>query len=216
MFTQLIDIFLHLDVHLAELAQMMGLLTYVILFLIIFAETGLVVTPLLPGDSLLFAAGALCAVEGSGLNVHLMAGLLFVAAVSGDASNYVIGRYLAPKIFTSERSWLLNRNHLRKTEEFYKKYGPFTVVIARFVPIVRTFAPFVTGMSRMPFGRYIPFNLLGASTWVLGFTYAGYVFGNVPAIKRNFHIVVVAIIVLSVLPIVIEWFKHRRAKNLTN
>lgn len=211
MLSQFVDIFLHLDVHLAELAQSMGPLVYLILFLIIFAETGLVVTPILPGDSLLFAAGALCAVDGSGLSVHLMAGLLFVAAVLGDASNYMIGRYFAPRIFTSEHSWLLNKKHLKKTEEFYLRYGPFTVVIARFVPIVRTFAPFVTGMSRMPFKKYVPFNLLGAGAWVLGFIYVGYIFGNVPAIKSNFHIVIVAIIVLSVMPIAVEWLKHRRA-----
>ncbi len=210
---QIIDIFLHLDVHLATLAQTLGPWLYVILFLIIFAETGLVVTPFLPGDSLLFAAGALCAIEGSGINVHLLVVLLIIAGILGDAVNYSVGRFFGPKVFASETSWLLNKKHLLKTEEFYQRHGPFTVVIARFVPIVRTFAPFVAGIGKMRYRKFFAYNVGGALAWVLSFTYGGYMFGNVPAIKRNFHIVVVGIIIVSILPIVFEWVKHRRQKT---
>lgn len=209
---QIIDIFLHLDVHLAELAQSMGPWLYLVLFLIIFAETGLVVTPFLPGDSLLFAAGALCAIDESGLNVHLLAGILIVAGVLGDAVNYSAGYFIGPKVFTSESSWFLNRKHLIKTEEFYHKHGPFTVVIARFVPIVRTFAPFVAGIGKMKYRKFFFYNVSGALAWVMSFTYGGFLFGNVPAVKQNFHIVIVGIILVSVMPIVFEWLKHRRQK----
>lgn len=210
MLAQVVDIFLHLDVHLAELAQTMGPWLYVVLILIIFAETGLVVTPFLPGDSLLFAAGALAAIETSGLNVHLLAVFLIAAGILGDAVNYSVGHFLGPKVFKSDKSVLLNKSHLLKTQDFYQRHGPFTIVIARFVPIVRTFAPFVAGIGKMSYSRFGLYNVMGAVAWVTSFTYGGYFFGNVPAIKRNFHIVIVAIIVISVLPIVVEFVKSRR------
>jgi membrane-associated protein len=210
---QIVDMFLHLDVHLASLSQAMGLWLYLVLFLIIFAETGLVVTPFLPGDSLLFATGALCAVEGSGLNIHLMAPLLLAAAIMGDSLNYCAGRFLGRRIFNSEHSWLLNPNHVVKTEDFYRRHGPFTVVIARFVPIIRTFAPFVAGLGKMPYRRFIGFSVGGGIAWVAGFTYAGFFFGNIPAIKRNFEYVILGIIAVSVMPIVLEWLKRRRKQS---
>ena len=214
MVAQLIDIFLHLDVHLAELAQNMGPWLYLLLFIIIFAETGLVVTPFLPGDSLLFAAGALAAVEASGLDVHLLAILLIVAGVLGDAVNYSVGHYLGPKIFTSEKSFLINKDHLRKTQLFYQKHGPFTIVMARFVPIVRTFAPFMAGIGQMRYSNFALYNVGGAVAWVLSFIYGGYFFGNMPMIKRNFHIVIIAIIVLSILPMVFEYLRQPRKTQI--
>jgi len=210
MMAQFVDVFLHLDVHLAQLAQDMGPWLYLLLFVIIFAETGLVVTPFLPGDSLLFAAGALAAVEASGLNVHALALLLIVAGILGDAVNYSVGHFLGPKIFFSEKSFLINKDHLRKTQNFYVKHGPFTIVMARFVPIVRTFAPFVAGIGKMSYAKFATYNVGGALAWVLSFIYGGYFFGNLPSIKRNFHVVILAIIVLSVLPMVIEFWRQRR------
>lgn len=210
MLAQFVDVFLHLDVHLAQMAQDMGPWLYLLLFAIIFAETGLVVMPILPGDSLLFAAGALAAIDASGLNVHLLVILLIIAGVLGDAVNYSIGHYLGPKIFSSEKSYLINKAHLLKTQAFYERHGPFTIVMARFVPIVRTFAPFVAGIGRMHYSKFALYNISGALAWVLSFTYGGYFFGNVPAIKRNFHIVIVAIIILSVLPMVFEFIRQRR------
>ena len=210
MVAQVVDIFLHLDVHLAELAQTMGPWLYLLLFVIIFAETGLVVTPFLPGDSLLFAAGALAALEASELNVHLLAMLLIVAGVLGDAVNYAVGHYFGPRIFFSEKSWLINKDHLRKTQVFYEKHGPFTIVMARFVPIVRTFAPFVAGIGKMRYSKFATYNVTGALAWVLSFMYGGYFFGNMPLIKRNFHIVIVMIIVLSILPMVVQYFRELR------
>lgn len=190
----------------------MGPWLYLVLFLIIFAETGLVVTPFLPGDSLLFAAGALCAVEATGLNVHFLAAILIVAGILGDAVNYAVGFFVGPKVFTSDTSWFLNRKHLIRTEEFYHKHGPFTIVIARFVPIVRTFAPFVAGIGKMKYRRFFAYNVSGALAWVLSFIYGGFLFGNVPAVKQNFHVVIVGIIIVSVMPMVVEWFRHRRRK----
>jgi len=207
-----IDIFLNLDTHLAIMAQAMGPWLYLLLFMIIFAETGLVVTPFLPGDSLLFATGALCAMPETGLNVHLMVGLLIVAGILGDAVNYSVGKFIGPKVFTSEASWLLNKKHLIRTEEFYQKHGPFTIVIARFVPIVRTFAPFVAGIGKMKYRQFAFYNVSGAIAWVVSFIYGGFLFGNVPAVKRNFHVVIVGIIIISVAPIVVEWLRHRRQK----
>lgn len=213
MFGQMIDLFLHLDVHLAELAQQMGPWLYVILFLVIFCETGLVVTPILPGDSLLFAAGALAAVEGTGLNVHILVLLLIVAGILGDAVNYSIGKFFGPRVFKSESGIFLNKKHLDKTAEFYQRHGPFTIVIARFAPIVRTFAPFVAGIGKMGYGKFAFYNVMGAVAWVTSFTYGGYAFGNLPAVKRNFHVVILAIVVLSLMPMVFEWIRSRRQKT---
>jgi membrane-associated protein len=206
-----IDVFLHLDVHLAEWATALGAWIYVVLFLIVFCETGLVVTPVLPGDSLLFAAGALCALDGSPMSVWVLAVLLVVAAVAGDAVNYSIGKFVGPAVFTSEHSRFLNRKHLLRTQEFYERHGGKTILLARFVPIVRTFAPFVAGIGQMRYTYFATYNVVGALTWVLSFLFAGYWFGQLPAIKRNFHIVIVAIVVISILPMVFEYVRARRA-----
>ncbi len=213
-FMHLLDIFLHLDAHMNEWAGELGIWLYLILFLIVFCETGLVVTPFLPGDSLLFAVGALSATEGSPIRIVHVCVLLIIAAILGDAVNYSIGKYLGPKVFSSERSRFLNKEHLVRTQHFYEKHGGKTIILARFVPIVRTFAPFVAGIGRMGYARFATFNVVGAFVWVLGFTIAGFAFGNIPAVKRNFQYVVVGIILVSVLPIAIEFFKARRRKKL--
>lgn len=206
---QAIDIFLHLDVHLNELATVLGPWLYVVLFLIVFCETGLVVTPFLPGDSLLFAVGALASVEGSVIELPFVWVLLMIAAILGDAVNYAIGNRIGPRVFTSETSWLLNKDHLIKTQHFYEKHGGKTIIIARFMPIIRTFAPFVAGIGRMGYGRFAMFNVVGGIVWVTSFLLGGYFFGEVPVVKRNFHVVIVAIIILSVLPPIIEYLRSR-------
>jgi membrane-associated protein len=210
--TQLLDVFLHLDAHLAEWADVLGPWLYGLLFLIVFCETGLVVTPFLPGDSLLFAAGALCALAGSPLALPPLAGLLIVAAVTGDALNYWIGSYVGPAVFTSEHSRLLNRQHLIRTQNFYARHGGKTIFLARFVPIIRTFAPFVAGIGRMRYAYFATYNVTGALAWVLSFLLAGYWFGQIPTVKRNFHVVIVAIIAISVMPIAVEWLRARRER----
>jgi membrane-associated protein len=202
-------LFTQLDGFLLDLAKAVGGWTYAVLFAIVFCETGLVVTPFLPGDSLLFAAGALCAVPDLGLRVEGMAALLFVAAVLGDALNYHVGRWIGPPAF-SGRFRFLNPAHLQKTREFFERHGGKAVVLARFVPIVRTFAPFVAGVGTMSYRRFFLYNVAGAVVWVGLFLAAGYLFGNLPFVKRNFSKVILAIIVVSVLPIVWEWWKHRR------
>jgi membrane-associated protein len=207
-----IDIFLHLDQHLNEWASDLGPWLYALLFLIIFCETALVVTPFLPGDSLLFAVGALSASEGSPIGVHTVVILLIIAAISGDAVNYSIGKYLGPRVFRWERSRLFNPEHLVKTQKFYEKYGGKTIILARFVPIVRTFAPFVAGVGTMSYGRFAMFNVIGGVVWVAGFVYLGHAFGNMPVIKKNFQYVILGIIVVSVLPIVIEFWRARRER----
>jgi len=199
----------HLDTHLVSWSQTMGPWLYVLLFAIIFCETGLVVTPFLPGDSLLFAVGALCALGG--LNIAIIIPLLLVAAILGDAANYFIGMTVGPKVFTSTTSKLLNRAHLLRTQAFYDKYGGKTIIIARFIPIVRTFAPFVAGIGKMQYRRFLSFNVIGAVAWVALFIPAGYVFGNLEVVKKSFHLVIFAIIGLSILPAVIE-FARERAK----
>lgn len=208
--TEIIDVFLHLDVHLNEWAGALGVWLYALLFLIVFCETGLVVTPFLPGDSLLFAVGALLSVPGTPLSLSGMMVLLCVAAVLGDAVNYTIGHRVGPRVFTSETSWLLNKEHLVRTQKFYEKYGGKTIVLARFMPIVRTFAPFVAGIGQMNYSRFALFNVTGGITWVCSFLFAGYFFGAVPVVKRNFHLVIVAIIIISVLPPVFEYLRARR------
>jgi len=211
-FTQLVDIILHLDVHLNEWILYFGPGIYALLFAIIFCETGLVVTPFLPGDSLLFALGALAAGDNPSLSLPVLMGSLIVAGILGDATNYAIGRYLGPKVFR-EKSWLLNRDHLLRTQAFYEKHGGKTIIMARFIPIIRTFAPFVAGIGNMVYRRFAMFNVVGAVLWVGLFLVAGYFFGNLPAVKRNFHVVIFAIIILSVLPPVIEWLRSRRTQS---
>jgi len=208
------NVITHLDVHLADWARDMGPWLYVAMFLVIFCETGLVVTPFLPGDSLLFALGALCAIDGSPVMIGLLIPLLIVAAVLGDAVNYSVGRRLGPRVFNSEKSLLLNKKHLERTQAFYEKYGGKTIIIARFIPIIRTFAPFVAGIGKMRYRRFAAFNVIGAILWVGLFTPAGYVFGNQAVVKKNFHLVILAIIVLSVLPAVIEVAREWRARRM--
>jgi len=208
------DVMTHLNVHLNDWARDMGGWLYVVLFLVIFCETGLVVTPFLPGDSLLFAVGALCALDGSPLMVGLVAPLLIVAAVLGDAVNYSAGRHIGPRVFTSETSFLLNKKHLARTQAFYEKYGGKTIIIARFMPIIRTFAPFVAGIGHMRYQRFAAFNVIGALAWVGLFVPAGYLFGNLEYVQKRFHIVILAIIVLSVMPAVIEFAREWRARRI--
>lgn len=207
---ELVDIFLHVDKHLNELIIFMGPWIYVLLFLIIFCETGLVVTPFLPGDSLLFACGALASIDSSPLNITFLSTLLIIAAVLGDGINYTIGHWFGPKVFASEDSKLFNKKHLIKTEKFYEKYGNKTIFLARFVPIVRTFAPFVAGIGKMRYRNFATYNVTGGVTWVLLFTLSGYYLGNVPTVKRNFHIIIVLIILLSIMPIIVEFMKNRK------
>jgi len=204
----LFDFILHLDRHLVELVAQFGGWTYAVLFAIIFCETGLVVTPILPGDSLLFAVGALAA--SGALNVFLTFVLLSIAAIVGDTVNYWIGYLVGPKIFMSTGSRWLNRKHLERTHEFYEKYGGKTIIIARFIPIVRTFAPFVAGIGRMTYWKFLLYNVVGGIAWIGIFLYAGYFFGNIPVVKANFGLIVVAIILISVLPAVIEYLRARR------
>jgi membrane-associated protein len=207
-----IDVFLHLDRHLGDWSQALGPWLYFLLFAIVFCETGLVVTPFLPGDSLLFAVGALASVPNSGVNVWVAAALLIAAAVLGDAVNYAVGAYMGPKVFSREDSRWLRKEHLERTHAFYEKYGAKTIILARFVPIVRTFAPFVAGVGSMTYAKFATYNIAGAVGWVLSLLLAGYFFGQIPTIQRNFHIVIVAIIVISLLPIVFEFVRARRAK----
>jgi membrane-associated protein len=201
-------LFSELDAALAEIIQRHGQWTYLILFAIVFAETGLVVTPFLPGDSLLFAAGALA--SQGGLSVPLMMVLLFIAAVIGDAVNYHIGKWIGPPAFTG-RYRFLKQSHLEKTQRFFEKHGGKAIIYARFVPIVRTFAPFVAGVGTMSYGRFLAFNVIGAVLWVVGFVGAGALFGNIPWVKENFSKVILGIIVLSVMPIAWEAFAAWRA-----
>ncbi len=206
----LVDFILHIDKHLAEIIAQYGTTTYVILFAIIFAETGLVVTPFLPGDSLLFAAGAFCAKPETGLNVHAMAALLFVAGVLGDTVNYWIGAKLGPKVFTRDDSLLLRKKHLERAHAFFEKYGGRAIILARFVPIVRTFVPFVAGIGKMTYSHFITYNIIGGFIWIYFFTYAGFFFGELPFVQKNFKIVILAIIILSVVPIIVEFIRARR------
>ena len=211
---KLVDFIVHIDRHLAEIIASYGLWTYAVLWLIIFAETGLVVTPFLPGDSLLFAAGTFCAKPETGLNVHLMAVLLWVAAVLGDTVNYWLGSRIGPAVFKREDSMFLRKKHLERAHAFFEKYGGRAIILARFVPIVRTFVPFVAGVGRMHYGRFIAYNVIGGFIWIYFFLYAGYWFGGLPFIQRNFKLVILAIIIISVLPIVWEtWRAWKEAKQ---
>jgi membrane-associated protein len=212
LFFAALDIFLHLDAHLDEWMALYGAWLYAILFVVVFCETGLVVTPFLPGDSLLFATGALAARPTSPLEVGWVILLLIVAGVSGDAVNYSIGYRVGPRVFSRESSWLLNKKHLLEAQRFYERYGGKTIFLARFVPFIRTFAPFVAGIGKMRYRRFAIYNVSGAVTWVVAFTLGGYWFGNLPAIKRNFHFVILAIIIISVMPAVIEVVRERRRR----
>jgi len=205
-----IDLFLHLDRHLAELTHALGPYVYFLLFAIVFCETGLVVTPFLPGDSLLFATGALASLPDSGLSFPILAALLVAAAVLGDAVNYSVGAWFGPRVFASEESRWLNKQHLRRTHEFYEKYGGKTIILARFVPIIRTFAPFVAGVGAMTYPRFALYNVTGGTAWVLAFLGAGHWFGQLPIVKQYFHLVIVAIIVISLIPVVVEVVRARR------
>ena len=209
--TQLIDFIRHLDVHLENIMREYELMTYLILALIIFCETGLVVTPILPGDSLLFAAGALIAKTGI-LNVWLLIPLLFCAAILGDNTNYFFGKYLGDKVFTKDY-WFLKRKYIDQTHEFYEKHGGRTLIIARFVPIVRTFAPFVAGVGKMEYRKFISFCVAGGILWVSLLTLAGYFFGQIPVVKNNFEVVVIGIICFSVLPILSEVVRVKLGKK---
>jgi membrane protein, dedA family len=204
-----IDFILHIDQHLTALSAQYGMWIYAILFLIIFCETGLVATPFLPGDSLLFAAGGIAAVGG--MNIHIMVLILLIAAILGDAVNFMIGKYFGAKLFSNPDSKIFRRAYLEKTHAFYEKHGGKTIIIARFVPIVRTFAPFVAGMGDMHYGRFIRYNIIGAMAWVLLFSYLGYFFANIPLVKNNLGLVLGAIIVISILPAVIEIVRAKYA-----
>ena len=204
----LIDFIIHLDVHLGEIISTYGSLTYGILFLIVFAETGFVVTPFLPGDSLLYAAGAFAAI-GS-LNIWLMIFLLIVAAILGDTVNYWIGHFFGQKIVDNPKIKFINQDHIDKTEKFYKKHGGKTIILARFVPIVRTFAPFVAGVGKMNYSHFILYNVVGGIAWVMLFGWVGFFFGNMPVVKHNFTLVIFAIIGLSVLPMIFEMVKGKK------
>ena len=204
---QLLDILLHLDRHLDTIIQQYGVWTYLILFLIIFCETGLVVTPILPGDSLLFAVGTFAARDA--LDLGLLLVLLSVAAVAGDTVNYAIGYRVGPQIFRKEGVRFLNREYLDRTHRFYERHGAKTIVIARFVPIIRTFAPFVAGVGRMSYARFVTYNVAGGVGWIATLVLGGYLFGNISVVRQNFTLVIFAIIVLSILPGVIEFLRQR-------
>ncbi|BDH45058.1 membrane protein [Salmonella enterica subsp. enterica serovar Choleraesuis] len=209
----IIDFILHIDVHLAELVAQYGVWVYGILFLILFCETGLVVTPFLPGDSLLFVAGAISALPTNDLDVHTMVLLMVIAAILGDAVNYTIGRLFGEKLFSNPNSKIFRKSYLDKTHGFYARHGGKTIILARFVPIVRTFAPFVAGMGHMSYRHFAAYNVIGALLWVLLFTYAGYIFGDLPVVQENLKLLIVAIILVSILPGVIEIIRHRRAAS---
>ncbi len=204
----LIDFILHIDKHLLVIAESYGPWALAILFVIIFCETGLVVTPFLPGDSLLFAAGSLAAAGMFQIAALIL--ILFAAAVLGDTLNYHLGKYLGPKVLRKQDSWIFKRSYIERTERFYEKYGAKTIVVARFVPIVRTFAPFLAGVGAMRYSKFISYNIFGALLWVGIFVPAGYFFGSLPFVQKNFGLVVIVIIALSVLPIVFEYIKARR------
>jgi membrane-associated protein len=206
--TSFIDIILHLDKHLALLVQQYGLWIYAILFAIIFSETGFVVTPFLPGDSLLFVAGAIAALGG--MDIGILMAVLIAAAVLGNMLNYQIGRYLGPKVFHWENSRFFNKAALEKTHAFYEKHGGKTLIISRFLPLFRTFAPFVAGVGAMTYARFSMFNVVGAVSWIGSLTLAGYWFGNLPWVQKNLTLVIVGIIVISLVPLFVGWLQHRR------
>ncbi len=206
----ILDYFLHLDKHLDQAAHSMGSSLYVLLFAIVFCETGLVVTPFLPGDSLLFALGALAA-TGTAIKLPLVAVLLCLAANCGDILNYSVGYHLGPRVFSRQDSWLLNRKHLLEAQGFYERYGRMTIIMARFVPIIRTFAPFVAGIGRMNFVRFALFSVSGGILWVVLLLSAGYFFGQIPIVQKNFQIAVLAVIFISIIPPIIHYLQSRKS-----
>ena len=208
MLLNFIDIFIHLDQHLSLLIQSFGGWAYLIVFLVIFCETGLVVTPILPGDSLLFGLGAIAAMGA--LKVEWLFVMLSIAAIAGDTVNYLIGHYVGPRVFARESGRFFKKEYLERTHRFYEKYGGKTIVIARFVPIIRTFAPFVAGIGSMTYSRFIVYNIVGGISWIALFIFGGYYFGNLSMVKRNFTLVIFAIIFISILPGVIEYVRQRR------
>lgn len=206
----LIDFILHINIHIAAMVANFGNWTYVLLFLIIFAETGLVVTPFLPGDSLLFAAGAIASI--SAINIHLLVICLMAAAILGNTTNYAIGYWFGPKVFHYPKSRWFNPAYLHKAHDFYEKYGGRAIILARFIPIIRTFAPFIAGIARMNWARFQLFNIIGSVAWVAVILYLGHSFGNVPAIQHNFSFIVLGIIFISLLPPLVEFIRHKRSK----
>jgi len=210
---EIIDFTLHVNEYLVTLLDLFGLWTYVLLFIFIFAETGLVITPFLPGDSLLFAAGALS--SGNLINIWILYPVLLVAAILGDTVNYWIGSYIGPKVFFRENSRVFKKSHLEKTREFFEKYGGKTIILARFVPIIRTFAPFVAGVGKMRYKTFLLYNLVGGFVWVSSLTFAGYFFGGLSFVKANFEYVIIGIIIISLMPMFVEYIKYRYGKHLT-
>ncbi|HVF62884.1 MAG TPA: DedA family protein [Casimicrobiaceae bacterium] len=210
--TSLVQAVLALDQTLARLALEHGRLIYVVLFLVIFAETGLVVTPFLPGDSLLFVTGTVVAGAGAALDVHFTVALLICAAILGDNTNYAIGRYIGPKIFEGDSRWI-RRAYLLRTQSFYDRYGPVTIMIGRFIPIVRTFAPFLAGVANMRYPRFLAYEVAGSIIWISSLVYAGYLFGNIPWVKSNLTLIVIGIVIVSILPAVVTFAKERREQR---
>jgi len=208
---KIVDIALHLDRYLSAIIQQYGIWTYAILFAVIFIETGFVIMPFLPGDSLLFAAGTFAALKA--LDIRLLLLLLSVAAVIGDSVNYWVGHRLGPKVFRNENARFFKKEYLERTHAFYEKHGGKTIIIARFVPIIRSFAPLIAGVGRMSYGRFLSFNVIGGVGWVLLLTGAGYFFGNIPLVKNNYSLAIVAIIAISTVPIAVEYVRHRRRKR---
>jgi membrane-associated protein len=206
----IVDFVLHLDKHLFDIIKEYGTWTYLILFTVVFCETGLVVTPFLPGDSLLFATGTLAATGV--LNVNLLFFLLLAASIIGDNSNYWIGYHVGPKVFSSQKSKFFNKEHLEKTHKFYEKHGGKAVIIAKYLPIIRTFSPFVAGVGRMTYWRFLIYDIIGGLSWVSIFVLGGYYFGNIPFVKQNFSVVIIAIIAISMIPAVIEFLRHQFKK----
>jgi len=211
MLTTLFYSLLALDQTVAQLASQYGHWLYALLFLIIFAETGLVVFPFLPGDSILFIAGTVVATAG--LNVHLLVALLVVAAIFGDSVNYAVGHYIGPKVFDRPDSRWIRHEHLRRTQAFYEKYGGLTIIIGRFVPIIRTFAPFLAGVAGMTYRKFLSYNVVGAVAWIASLVYAGYLFGNIPWVKDNLSLIVVAIIAVSLIPAATTFIRERRDRK---
>ena len=211
----ILDFILHIDQYMINIVQEYHAWTYIILFIIIFCETGLVVTPFLPGDSLLFVAGAIASLPGTPLEVNILVLILFFAAVLGDSCNYMIGHLFGRKLFNNPNSRIFKQSHLDKTHEFYKKYACKTIIIARFVPIVRTFAPFVAGMGKMHYYYFMVYNLIGGAAWVALFCYAGYFFGDLPIVQENLKLLIVAIIVISILPAIIEVIRAKMKSKKT-